>query len=233
MLDPSHLMFLQGADPLSLYCGSRGSTAMSKWLRLSTGRVLKRLTSFMVDLIEGRVTLSDFSGIVIGGGFSFGDVFGAGRGWASLILQRNQLRDMFEEFFQNTSKFALGVCKRLPGACRAQRDRSGRTELAWICAQTGPKQFEARLVMTEISSAQSILTHGMQGRVLPVAVAHGEGTGKVRNRRTLSESCRCSAGLPPICLTIECAGPKPIHTIPTDPMAQLPELPIQTVASPR
>ncbi len=131
----------------------------------------------MVDLIEGRVTLSDFSGIVIGGGFSFGDVFGAGRGWASMILQRNQLRDMFEEYFQNTSKFALGVCNGCQVLAELKEIVPGARNWPGF-VRNRSEQFEARLVMTEISSGQSILTHGMQGLVLPVVVAHGEGRAK-------------------------------------------------------
>ena len=134
----------------------------------------------MVDLIEGRVTLSDFSGIVIGGGFSFGDVFGAGRGWASMILQRNQLRDMFEEYFQNTSKFALGVCNGCQVLAELKEIVPGARNWPGF-VRNRSEQFEARLVMTEISSGQSILTHGMQGLVLPVVVAHGEGRAKFVN----------------------------------------------------
>ncbi len=128
----------------------------------------------MVDLTSGHRTLSEYSGVVMCGGFSFGDVFGAGRGWASLILQHNRLRDMFAVYFGDTSKFALGVCNGcqvmaelkeiIPGAENWPRFARNRSE-----------QFEARLIMTEISSDQSVLTKGMQGCVIPVAVAHGEG----------------------------------------------------------
>ena len=128
----------------------------------------------MVDLASKEKSLDAFSGIVLCGGFSFGDVFGAGRGWASLILQQIRLRDLFETYFTDTSKFVLGVCNGcqvlaqlkdiIPGAARWPQFVRNYSE-----------QFEARLVMTEVSVGRSILTQGMQGTVLPVVVAHGEG----------------------------------------------------------
>ena len=128
----------------------------------------------MADLVNREVELDSFSGIVMGGGFSFGDVLGAGKGWASFILYESMLRDMFEQFFSDKSKFALGVCN----GCQVM------AELKAIIpgSQYWPKfvrnesqQFEARLVMVELSESNSILTAGLQGIYLPVAVAHGEG----------------------------------------------------------
>ncbi len=128
----------------------------------------------MVDLVSGHQSLNTFNGIALCGGFSFGDVFGAGRGWASLILQQNGLRDSFEAYFNDSAKFVLGVCNGcqvlaqlkeiIPGATRWPQFLRNRSE-----------QFEARLVMTEVSAGHSILTQGMHGAMLPVAVAHGEG----------------------------------------------------------
>ncbi len=128
----------------------------------------------MSDLVEGVTHLNDYRGIALCGGFSFGDVLGAGKGWASSILYQDELRDMFETFFADTSKFALGVCN----GCQVL------AELRSIIPGTGhwprflrnhSQQFEARLVMVEVSNGNSILTAGLQGLHLPVAVAHGEG----------------------------------------------------------
>ncbi len=128
----------------------------------------------MTDLANRDVKLNSFDGMVMCGGFSFGDVLGAGKGWASSILYDSNLRDMFEEFFSDGSKFALGVCN----GCQVM------AELTAIIpgSENWPKflrnesqQFEARLVMVEMSESNSILTSGLQGFCLPVAVAHGEG----------------------------------------------------------
>ncbi len=128
----------------------------------------------MVDLIEGVKTLSEYSGIVLCGGFSFGDVFGAGRGWASLILKQNQLRDMFEAFFSDTSKFALGVCNGCQVMAELKQIVPGADDWPNF-VRNRSEQFEARLVMNEITSGKSVFTQDLQGLAIPVAVAHGEG----------------------------------------------------------
>ncbi len=128
----------------------------------------------MSDLQAGRVLLADFHGLAACGGFSFGDVLGAGQGWAKSILFNDRLREAFAAFFERGGSFALGVCNGcqmmshlapiMPGAqCwpAFQRNRS--------------EQFEARLVMVEIPDSPSIFFAGMAGSRLPVVVSHGEG----------------------------------------------------------
>ncbi len=128
----------------------------------------------MSDLIGGRVALSDFTGLVACGGFSYGDVLGAGRGWATSVLERSALRDAFAGFFARQDSFALGVCNGcqmmsqlkdiIPGAEHWPQFRRNRSE-----------QFEARTALLEVVESPSILLRGMAGSRLPVAVAHGEG----------------------------------------------------------
>ena len=128
----------------------------------------------MSDLQEGRAALADFSGLVACGGFSFGDVLGAGEGWAKSILFDAKLRDAFAAFFANPERFALGVCngcqmlsvlrELIPGADAWPRFRRNQSE-----------QFEARLSLVEIQTSPSLFLDGMQGSLLPIAVAHGEG----------------------------------------------------------
>ena len=134
----------------------------------------------MIDLLKGDQSLNEFHGMAMCGGFSFGDVLGAGRGWANSILYHNELRDMFEQFFADKNKFALGVCN----GCQVM------SELKSIIpgAENWPSflrnesyQFEARLVMVEVSEGNSIFTKSMQGSYLPVAVAHGEGKATFEN----------------------------------------------------
>ncbi|MCC5045981.1 phosphoribosylformylglycinamidine synthase [Xanthomonas campestris] len=128
----------------------------------------------MSDLIEGRVDLAQFAGFAACGGFSYGDVLGAGRGWATSILERAALRDAFAAFFARSDTFALGVCNGcqmlsqlkdiIPGAEHWPRFLRNRSE-----------QFEARTALLEVVESPSILLRGMAGSRIPVAVAHGEG----------------------------------------------------------
>ena len=128
----------------------------------------------MSDLIAGRVDLKDFSGLVACGGFSYGDVLGAGSGWARSILYNDRLRKMFRAFFHRRDTFSLGVCNGcqmlsqlkdiIPGAEKWPKFVKNMSE-----------QFEARYSTVEIEESPSIFFRGMAGSRLPIAVAHGEG----------------------------------------------------------
>jgi phosphoribosylformylglycinamidine synthase len=128
----------------------------------------------MSDLLSGRIALREFSGIAACGGFSYGDVLGAGQGWARSILFRDDLREQFRMFFADPSRFALGVCN----GCQMM---SGLREIipgaaAWPeFVRNRSEQFEARLSLVEIMPSPSILLDGMEGAMLPVVVSHGEG----------------------------------------------------------
>jgi len=128
----------------------------------------------MSDILEGREKLERFQGLVACGGFSYGDVLGAGEGWAKSILFNNIARDQFAAFFQRDDRFTLGVCngcqmlsnlhELIPGAEHWPHFVRNRSE-----------QFEARTVTVEVTESPSILLQGMAGSRLPIAVAHGEG----------------------------------------------------------
>jgi phosphoribosylformylglycinamidine synthase len=128
----------------------------------------------MTDLIEGRVKLDDFRGVVACGGFSYGDVLGAGQGWAKSILFHEGTRAAFAEFLARKDRFALGVCNGcqmfaalkdiVPGARHWPVFRRNRSE-----------QFEARWTQVEVLDSKSLFFSGMAGSTLPIAVAHGEG----------------------------------------------------------
>jgi phosphoribosylformylglycinamidine synthase len=128
----------------------------------------------MSDIIHGRVSLSGFTGLVACGGFSYGDVLGAGGGWAKSILFNPRARDEFAAFFARQESFGLGVCN----GCQMM---SGLTEIIpgseyWPhFMRNTSEQFEARVVMVEVQPSPSILLSGMAGSRLPVVVAHGEG----------------------------------------------------------
>jgi phosphoribosylformylglycinamidine synthase len=128
----------------------------------------------MSDLLGGVRTLAGFSGLVACGGFSYGDVLGAGGGWARSILFHERARCEFERFFERSDSFSLGVCngcqmfallrELIPGAQHWPRFLRNRSE-----------QFEARFSMVQIAASPSVLLAGMAGSRLPVAMAHGEG----------------------------------------------------------
>ncbi|MCU4412849.1 phosphoribosylformylglycinamidine synthase [Acinetobacter sp. WU_MDCI_Axc73] len=128
----------------------------------------------MSDLLAGRVNLQDFEGLVACGGFSYGDVLGAGGGWAKSVLFNPKLRDQFENFFNRDNTFSLGICNGcqmlsqlaplIPGAENWPRFHRNVSEV-----------FEARAVNVRVEKSVSVLLQDMQGSILPIAVAHGEG----------------------------------------------------------
>ena len=128
----------------------------------------------MSDLLAGRISLDDFEGLVACGGFSYGDVLGAGGGWAKSVLFNPKLRDQFEKFFNRDETFSLGICNGcqmlsqlaplIPGAEAWPRFHRNTSEM-----------FEARAVNVRVEKSNSVLLQDMEGSILPIAVAHGEG----------------------------------------------------------
>ncbi|MEJ1961223.1 MAG: phosphoribosylformylglycinamidine synthase [Gammaproteobacteria bacterium] len=128
----------------------------------------------MTDLLSGRTSLAAFKGVVACGGFSYGDVLGAGEGWAKSILFHDRVRDDFVRFFERNDTFSLGFCNGcqmfaalkslIPGTGLWPRFVTNRSE-----------QYEARFVMVEVLDSPSVVLQGMNGSFLPIATAHGEG----------------------------------------------------------
>jgi phosphoribosylformylglycinamidine synthase len=128
----------------------------------------------MTDILAGRVRLGRFHGLVACGGFSYGDVLGAGEGWAKSILFNARAREEFTAYFARNATFTLGVCngcqmlaalkELIPGAEAWPRFVRNRSE-----------QYEARLSLVRVPASNSVLFAGMHGSIMPIAVAHGEG----------------------------------------------------------
>jgi len=135
----------------------------------------------MTDIKEKRVDLADFKGLVACGGFSYGDVLGAGEGWAKSILFNAQVRDTFQAYFEREDAFSLGICNGCQMMSNLKEIIPGSS--AWPhFVRNASEQFEARLIQTEIAqNSNSILLSGMQGSILPVVVAHGEGRAEYAN----------------------------------------------------
>lgn len=128
----------------------------------------------MTDLIKGKHELKDFKGLVACGGFSYGDVLGAGGGWATNILYNENLRKQFSEFFLNEEVFTLGVCNGCQTLALLQDLIPGSAGWPKFVRNTSEK-FESRLVQTIVQESPSIFFKDMAGSVLPIPVAHGEG----------------------------------------------------------
>lgn len=144
----------------------------------------------MSDILSGRQQLADFKGLVACGGFSYGDVLGAGEGWAKSIRFNEAVREQFAGFFHRDDSFTLGVCNGcqmvstlkdlIPGAGHWPRFVRNRSE-----------QFEARLALVQVQESPSVLLSGMAGSHLPIAVAHGEGRAEFTDDAAL-DACESS-----------------------------------------
>ncbi|WP_295590906.1 phosphoribosylformylglycinamidine synthase [uncultured Lamprocystis sp.] len=137
------------------------------------------------DIMAGRVDLAGFRGLAACGGFSYGDVLGAGEGWAKTILFSARARDQFQAFFERSDTFALGVCngcqmlsnlhELIPGTGHWPRFVRNRSA-----------QFEARTLLVEVPASRSVLLAGMAGSRIPIVVAHGEGRAEFRDAAHLA-----------------------------------------------
>ena len=128
----------------------------------------------MNDLVTGSASLDRLAGLAACGGFSYGDVLGAGGGWAKSILYNDRLRDEFERFFQRTGSFGLGVCNGCQALSRLRSIIPGAGH--WPDFERNrSEQFESRVVMVEIIDSPSLFFQGMAGSKMPIVVAHGEG----------------------------------------------------------
>ncbi len=142
----------------------------------------------MSDIIAGRASLSDYKGFAACGGFSYGDVLGAGEGWAKSILFNARARDEFERFFDRPDSFALGACNGCQMMSNLKEIIPGAEN--WPHFERNlSEQYEARLAMVAIQPSPSILFAGMEGSRLPIATAHGEGRAVFRSAEAL-DSCR-------------------------------------------
>lgn len=128
----------------------------------------------MSDIISGRIRLADFAGLVACGGFSYGDVLGAGEGWAKSILFNSRAHQEFSAFFNRTDSFALGVCNGCQMMSNLHSIIPGSEHWPHF-VKNKSEQFEARMAMVEVLESPSIFFSGMAGSRMPIAVAHGEG----------------------------------------------------------
>jgi phosphoribosylformylglycinamidine synthase len=173
-IDVAAPLIMSGARPAIGVLREQGVNSHTEMAAVFTRAGFDAYDVHMTDILAGRVRLSRFHGLVACGGFSYGDVLGAGEGWAKSILFNSRAREEFAAFFERGATFTLGVCngcqmlsalkELIPGAQSWPRFVRNRSE-----------QYEARFTLVRVPPSGSVLLSGMQGSILPIAVAHGEG----------------------------------------------------------
>jgi phosphoribosylformylglycinamidine synthase len=138
----------------------------------------------MSDLLLGHVQLESFQGLVACGGFSYGDVLGAGEGWAKSILFNSVAREQFIAFFERPDTFTLGVCNGCQMLSNLKELIPGASNWPHF-VQNKSERFEARFAMVEVKKSNSILFAGMEGSRMPITVSHGEGLAEFENDNQL------------------------------------------------
>ena len=141
----------------------------------------------MSDILSGRVSLDEFKGVVACGGFSYGDVLGAGEGWAKSILFNARARDGFQAFFERKDSFALGVCNGCQMMSNLHELIPG-TENWPHFVRNRSEQFEARVAMVQVQDSPSVFLQGMAGSRLPIAIAHGEGHAEFESEEAMLQA---------------------------------------------
>ncbi|MBQ56779.1 MAG: phosphoribosylformylglycinamidine synthase [Pseudomonadaceae bacterium] len=141
----------------------------------------------MSDILSGRVSLEQFKGMVACGGFSYGDVLGAGEGWAKSILFNSRARDQFSAFFDRKDSFSLGVCNGCQMLSNLHELIPG-SEFWPHFVRNRSEQFEARVAMVQVQESASIFLQGMAGSRMPIAIAHGEGHAEFESEEALLEA---------------------------------------------
>jgi len=140
----------------------------------------------MSDMLGAKVSLKDFRGLVACGGFSYGDVLGAGEGWAKSILFNDVARAEFKAFFEREDTFALGVCNGCQMLSNLHELIPGAEHWPHF-VRNQSEQFEARVAMVEVQESDSVFLAGMAGSRMPIAVAHGEGHAEFASAEDLAE----------------------------------------------
>jgi len=140
----------------------------------------------MSDLMSGRRHLNEFKGLVACGGFSYGDVLGAGEGWAKSILFNSELKQMFSDFFAREDSFSLGICNGCQMMSNLREIIPGSDHWPHF-VRNKSEQFEARFSMIEVTASPSIFLKGMEGSKIPIAISHGEGRAEFKSESQIRE----------------------------------------------
>ena len=193
--DPAHVPSVSSTLPRMAILREQGINGQVEMAAAFDRAGFECVDVHMTDLHSGRVRLDDFVGLVACGGFSYGDVLGAGSGWAKSILFNDRLKHAFSRFFSRTETFALGVCNGCQMLAQLRDIIPGAGDWPDFVTNTS-EQFEARYVTVEIMDSPSIFFRDMKGSLLGIPVAHGEGRAEFGNadaRSALEKSGLISA----------------------------------------
>ena len=167
-------MILTGARPKIAILREQGVNSQTEMAAAFTRAGFDAYDVHMTDLLTGRADLAEFTGLACCGGFSYGDVLGAGGGWAKTILHNDRMVEMFRTFFNREDTFGLGICNGCQMMSHLRDLIPGASHWPEFVRNTS-EQFEARLVNVEVLESPSIFFAGMGGSVMPVVNSHGEG----------------------------------------------------------
>jgi phosphoribosylformylglycinamidine synthase len=192
-LDVAAPYIATGARPRIAILREQGVNSQTEMAAVFTMSGFDAYDVHMTDILAGRTTLAGFEGLVACGGFSYGDVLGAGEGWAKSILYNARARDEFVAFFSRSATFTLGVCNgcQMLSALREIVPGSG----AWPrFVRNRSEQYESRLALVRVPQSRSVLFAGMHGSVLPIVVAHGEGYAEFSGSGQGAAAALCARG---------------------------------------
>lgn len=164
----------RGARPRIAILREQGVNSQTEMAAAFTRAGFEAIDVHMTDLLTGRSDLKDFAGLAACGGFSYGDVLGAGGGWATTILRNPKMVEMFSAFFNRPDTFALGICNGCQMMSHLRSIIPGATHWPRFVRNVS-EQFEARLVEVEVMKSPSIFFDGMAGSMMPIVNSHGEG----------------------------------------------------------
>jgi phosphoribosylformylglycinamidine synthase len=167
-------LILKGAAPKMAILREQGVNSHVEMAAVFDRAGFSAIDVHMSDILSGRVELDEFKGLVACGGFSYGDVLGAGEGWAKSILFNDRARDQFEAYFNRGDTFALGVCNGCQMLSTLKELIPG-SELWPRFVRNESERFEARFSLVEVQDTPSIFFNGMAGSRMPIAVSLGEG----------------------------------------------------------
>ena len=185
--DPALPFIARGARPRVAILREQGVNGQVEMAAAFTRAGFDAYDVHMTDIAAGRRTLTEFHGLVACGGFSYGDVLGAGEGWAKSILFNPALRERFSAFFARGDTFALGVCNGCQMMSNLHEIIPGSAHWPHF-VRNASEQFEARLSLLEVLPSPSVFLCGMEGSRIPVAMAHGEGFAEFRDAEQLADA---------------------------------------------
>ncbi|MGS0683026.1 phosphoribosylformylglycinamidine synthase [Shewanella sp. 125m-7] len=176
---------LKGAAPKMAILREQGVNSHIEMAAAFDRAGFEAIDVHMSDILSGRISLEQFQGLVACGGFSYGDVLGAGEGWAKSILFNERAREQFSQFFERNDSFSLGVCNGCQMLSNL-KDIIPGTELWPHFVRNRSERFEARFSLVEVQKSPSLFFQGMEGSRMPIAVSHGEGRAEFASAQALA-----------------------------------------------